>query len=106
MEEEVKEVIEEPKTELTEEEAKVAAENVGKILEVLDRYKSLDQRRREKFERLKLEAESLPDGHYKKRQLAYKMLELSKKINPNVVWDSKEKGTYRKSEVKVEKADE
>lgn len=95
---------EEPKLELTEEEAKIAAENVGQILGVLNKYKSLQERRKEKFEKMKKEQEELPEGHYKKKQLAYKMLELSKKISPKVFWNSSEKGTYRKP--KKEKADE
>ena len=97
--------IKEPKTELTEEEAKIAAKNVGKLIDVLGKYKSLQERRKEKFETLKAEAESLPDGHYKKKQIAYKMLELSKLINPNVFWNSSEKGTYKKDE-KTEIVDE
>lgn len=95
---------EEPKLELTEEEAKIAAENVGQILDVLNQYKSPQEKRKEKFERMKKEQEELPEGHYKKKQLAYKMLALSKKISPNVFWNSSEKGTYRKS--KEEKAGE
>lgn len=90
--------IKEPKTELTEEEAKIAAENVSKLMGVLNKYKSLQERRKDKFEKLKAEAEKLPDGHYKKKQIAYKMLELSKLINPNVFWNSSEKGTYKKEE--------
>lgn len=85
-----------PKVDLTEEEAKVAAENVSKLIDVLDRYKSLEQRRREKFDRMKKEFDELPEGHYKKKQLSFKLLELSKKISPKVFWDSKTKGTYRK----------
>lgn len=90
--------VEDPKTELTEEEAKVAAENVTKLMGVLDKYKSLQERRKDKFEKLKAEAENLPDDSYKKKQIAYKMLELSKLINPNVFWNSSEKGTYRKKD--------
>ena len=86
----------EPKVELTEEEAKIAAENVGQILDVLKQYKTPQEKRKEKFERMKKEQEELPEGHYKKKQLAYKMLELSKKISPKIFWNSNEKGTYRK----------
>lgn len=118
MEENIKEVVvqdeteqfeeaqqEKPNLELTEEEAKIAAKNVGKLIDVLGKYKPLQERRKEKFETLKAEAESLPDGHYKKKQIAYKMLELSKLINPNVFWNSSEKGTYKKDE-KTEIVDE
>ena len=87
---------EKPKVDLTEEEAKVAAENVSKLIDVLDRYKSIDQRRKEKFDKIKEELDELPEGHYKKKQLSFKLLELSKKISPKVFWDSKTKGTYRK----------
>jgi hypothetical protein len=87
---------EKPKVDLTEEEAKVAAENVSKLIDVLDRYKSIDQRRKEKFDKIKKELDELPEGHYKKKQLSFKLLELSKKISPKVFWDSKTKGTYRK----------
>ena len=93
-----------PQTELTEEEAKVAAENVGKFIELLDMYKSPTEKRKEKFEKLKEDEKELPEGCYKKKQIAFKMLELSKKINPRVFWDSKTKGTYKKN--KQEKADE
>lgn len=96
---------EKPNLELTEEEAKIAAENVGKLIDVLGKYKPLQERRKEKFEKLKADADKLPDGHYKKKQIAYKMLELSKLINPNVFWNSSEKGTYRKSK-KAEVVDE
>lgn len=85
-----------PKVDLTEEEAKVASENVSKLIDVLDRYKSIDQRRKEKFDKIKKELDELPEGHYKKKQLSFKLLELSKKISPKVFWDSKTKGTYRK----------
>ena len=85
-----------PKVDLTEEEAKVAAENVSKLIDVLDRYKPISQRRKEKFDKIKKELDELPEGHYKKKQLSFKLLELSKKISPKVFWDSKTKGTYRK----------
>lgn len=87
---------EKPKVDLTEEEAKVAAENVSKLIDALDRYKTIDQRRREKFDKMKKELDELPEGHYKKKQLSFKLLELSKKISPKIFWDSKTKGTYRK----------
>jgi hypothetical protein len=87
---------EKPKVDLTEEEAKVAAENVSKLIDVLDRYKPISQRRKEKFDKIKKELDELPEGHYKKKQLSFKLLELSKKISPKVFWDSKTKGTYRK----------
>ena len=87
---------EKPKVDLTEEEAKVAAENVSKLIDVLDRYKPINQRRKEKFDKIKKELDELPEGHYKKKQLSFKLLELSKKISPKVFWDSKTKGTYRK----------
>lgn len=87
---------EKPKVDLTEEEAKVAAENVSKLIDVLDRYKPISQRRKEKFDKMKKELDELPEGHYKKKQLSFKLLELSKKISPKVFWDSKTKGTYRK----------
>lgn len=92
-----------PKTDLTEEEAKMAAENVKEVIQVLDYYKKLENQRQAKFDKMKEEAESLPEGHYKKKQLATKMLELAKKMKPKMIWNSKEKGTYRK---KQEKADE
>lgn len=85
------------KIELTEEEAKIAAENVGKIIDVLGQYKTLAERRRMRFDKMKEEYDSLPDESYKKKQLAFKMLRLSKQISPNVVWDSS-KGTYRNEE--------
>jgi len=88
---------EKPKVDLTEEEAKVAAENVSKLIDVLDRYKPINQRRKEKFDKIKKELDELPEGHYKKKQLSFKLLELSKKISPKVFWDSKTKGTYRKN---------
>lgn len=44
---------EKPKVDLTEEEAKVAAENVSKLIDVLDRYKPISQRRKEKFDKIK-----------------------------------------------------
>lgn len=88
---------EKPKVDLTEEEAKVAAENVSKLIDVLDRYKPISQRRKEKFDKIKKELDELPEGHYKKKQLSFKLLELSKKISPKVFWDSKTKGTYRKN---------
>lgn len=88
---------EKPKIDLTEEEAKVAAENVSKLIDVLDRYKPISQRRKEKFDKMKKELDELPEGHYKKKQLSFKLLELSKKISPKVFWDSKTKGTYRKN---------
>lgn len=87
---------EKPKVDLTEEEAKVAAENVSKLIDVLDRYKPINQRRKEKFDKIKKELDELPEGHYKKKQLSFKLLELSKKISPKVFWDSKTKGTYKK----------
>lgn len=87
---------EKPKVDLTEEEAKVAAENVSKLIDVLNRYKPISQRRKEKFDKIKKELDELPEGHYKKKQLSFKLLELSKKISPKVFWDSKTKGTYRK----------
>ena len=87
---------EKPKVDLTEEEAKVAAENVSKLIDVLDRYKPISQRRKEKFDKIKKELDELPEGHYKKKQLSFKLLELSKKISPKVFRDSKTKGTYRK----------
>lgn len=87
---------EKPKVDLTEEEAKVAAENVSKLIDVLDRYKPISQRRKEKFDKIKKELDELPEEHYKKKQLSFKLLELSKKISPKVFWDSKTKGTYRK----------
>lgn len=70
---------EKPKVDLTEEEAKVAAENVSKLIDVLDRYKPINQRRKEKFDKIKKELDELPEGHYKKKQLSFKLLELSKK---------------------------
>lgn len=88
---------EKPKVDLTEEEAKIAAENVSKLIDVLDRYKPINQRRKEKFDKIKKELDELPEGHYKKKQLSFKLLELSKKISPKVFWDSKAKGTYRKN---------
>lgn len=88
---------EKPKVDLTEEEAKVAAENVSKLIDVLDRYKPINQRRKEKFDKIKKELDELPEGHYKKKQLSFKLLELSKKISPKVFWDSKTKGTYKKN---------
>ena len=92
---------EKPKVDLTEEEAKVAAENVSKLIDVLDRYKPISQRRKEKFDKIKKELDELPEGHYKKKQLSFKLLELSKKISPKVFWDSKTKGTDRKKSGEV-----
>lgn len=91
-----------PKTDLTEEEAKVAAENVKEVIQVLDYYKKLENQRQAKFDKMKEEAEALPEGHYKKKQLATKMLELAKKMKPKIVWNSREKGTYRKEQKKVD----
>ena len=100
MDEEVKEEIkeeakEEIKTDFSEEEAKIASENVGKLLQLMDKYKPLRERRIDKFNKLKEDYEKLPENSYKRKQIAMKMLELSKKINPKTVWDSS-KGTYTK----------
>ena len=57
---------EKPKVDLTEEEAKVAAENVSKLIDVLDRYKPISQKRKEKFAKIKEDLDKLPEGHYKK----------------------------------------
>lgn len=87
----------EPKVELTEEEAKVAAENVKKLMQLMDKYKSPRQRQEEKLARWKEEYENMSDDNYKKKQLESKIALLDKKVNPNVLWDSS-KGTYVKSE--------
>ena len=86
---------EEIKTDFSEEEAKIASENVGKLLQLMDKYKPLRERRIDKFNKLKEDYEKLPENSYKRKQIAMKMLELSKKINPKTVWDSS-KGTYTK----------
>lgn len=96
-EEVTEEEVVEPKVELTEEEAKVAAENVKKLMQLMDKYKSPRQRQEEKLARWKEEYENMSDDNYKKKQLESKIALLDKKVNPNVLWDSS-KGTYVKSE--------
>lgn len=86
---------EEMKTDFSEEEAKIASENVGKLLQLMDKYKPLRERRIDKFNKLKEDYEKLPEDSYKRKQIAIKMLELSKKINPKTFWDSSN-GTYKK----------
>lgn len=97
VEEVTEEEVVEPKVELTEEEAKIAAENVKKLMQLMDRYKSPKERQAEKLARWKEEYENMSDDNYKKKQLEMKIAQLDKKLNPTVLWDSS-KGTYIKSE--------
>ena len=85
-----------PKTELTDEEAKIAAGNVSKLLELMDHYAEIKQKRENKLKKYKEEIESLPEGHWKRPQLEAKATILDKKIHPTIVWDSSSKGTYKK----------
>lgn len=84
-----------PKTEMTEEEAKIAAENVKQLLKLMEQYKSPKERQAEKLKKMEEEYEQLPEDHYKKKQLAGKIYMLNKKVNPTVIWDSS-KGVYHK----------
>lgn len=77
--------IKEPKIELTEEEAKTAAENVTRLLEALKRYQSLEARRKEKLSDLRKEYESLPDDSYKKKQVWSKIKVLERIAEPKWV---------------------
>lgn len=74
-----------PKVELTEEEAKTAAENVTRLLGVLKRYQSLEARRKEKLSNLRKEYESLPDDSYKKKQVWSKIKVLERIAEPKWV---------------------
>ena len=74
-----------PKVELTEEEAKTAAENVTRLLEELKRYQSLEARRKEKLSNLRKEYESLPDDSYKKKQVWSKIKVLERIAEPKWV---------------------
>lgn len=87
-----------PKIEMTEEEAKIAAENVKKLMQLMDKYKSPKERQAEKLKKYEEEYEKLPDGHYKKKQLEGKIYNLQRKVKPTIVWDSS-KGTYVKKQV-------
>lgn len=73
------------KVEFTEEEAKIAAENVKKMLETLNKYKPLNERRVDKMKKLKEEHDSLPEGHYKRKQIQFKIYDLGKKVNRNII---------------------
>ena len=73
------------KVELTEEEAKTAAENVTRLLEALKRYQSLEARRKEKLSNLRKEYESLPDDSYKKKQVWSKIKVLERIAEPKWV---------------------
>lgn len=97
VEEVTEEEVVEPKVELTEEEAKIAAENVKQLIQLIDTYKLPRQKQEEKLARWKEEYENMSDDNYKKKQLASKISLLDRKLNPNVLWDSS-KGTYVKSE--------
>lgn len=94
----------EPKVELTEEEAKIAAENVKQLIQLIDTYKLPRQKREEKLAKWKEEYENMSDDNYKKKQLASKIAWLERKLYPDVLWDSS-KGTYVKSE-QTEKVEE
>ena len=91
MEENVEEVVipeeeeKKPKVELTEEEAKTAAENVTRLLEALKRYQSHEARRKEKLSNLRKEYESLPDDSYKKKQVWSKIKVLERIAEPKWV---------------------
>lgn len=74
-----------PKVELTEEEAKTAAENVTRLLEALKRYQSLEARRKEKLSDLRKEYKSLPDDSYKKKQVWSKIKVLERIAEPKWV---------------------
>lgn len=74
-----------PKVELTEEEAKIAAENVTRLLGVLKRYQGLEARRKEKLSNLRKEYESLPDDSYKKKQVWSKIKVLERIAEPKWV---------------------
>ena len=74
-----------PKVELTEEEAKTAAENVTRLLGVLKRYQSLEARRKEKLSNLRKEYESLPDDSYKQKQVWSKIKVLERIAEPKWV---------------------
>ena len=74
-----------PKVELTEEEAKTAAENVTHLLQALKRYQSLDASREEKQSNLRKEYEELPDDSYKKKQVWTKIKVLERIAEPKWV---------------------
>ena len=99
MEENVEEVVvqeeateeeKKPKVELTEEEAKTAAENVTHLLQALKRYQSLDARRKEKLSNLRKEYEELSDDSYKKKQVWAKIKVLERIAEPKWVSTKKD----------------
>lgn len=82
----------------TEEEAMIAAENVKDILKLIDSFKPQKRKMIDKFYNM-LDTYNKTENSYRKKQLAFKLLELSKKIGPNMKWDSTKNGTYRKKEI-------
>lgn len=82
----------------TEEEAMIAAENVKDILKLIDSFKPQKRKMIDKFYNM-LDTYNKTENSYRKKQLAFKLLELSKKIGPNMKWDSAKNGTYRKKEI-------
>ncbi len=90
---------------LTDEEAETALENVNEMVGLLNYFKSLKERKKDKLIKMREKYDSLPDGHYKKKQLEFKMYDLVKEISPTIVWDSKAKGTYIKNECPTSKQD-
>lgn len=82
----------------TEEEAMIAAENVKDILKLMDNFKPQKRKMIDKFYNM-LDTYNKTENSYRKKQLAFKLLELSKKIGPNVKWDSIKNGTYKKKEI-------
>lgn len=89
---------EQEKTNFTEEEAKIAAENVAEVLKTLDKFKSLNERRVDKMKKLKEQYDSLPEGHYKRKQIESKIYDLGKKVNPTIVTANNEGKKGEKSE--------
>ena len=86
------------KTEFTEEEAKIAAENIGELLKGLESFKTVNERRVEKMKKLQALYETLPEDHWKRKSIEIEIFELGRKVNPNIVWDSSKQGTYKKKE--------
>lgn len=84
--------------ELTEEEAKKAAEQVGELIKWYDEeLAEIKHSNKLKAMRLKKEIEELPEGDYRKVQRKAEF-----ETMPKIVWDSGVLGTYRK---KVDKKD-
>ena len=75
-----------------------ATEENGAILRNINHQwfnRQSKERQAERLKKYQEEYDSLPEDHYKKKQLAGKIYILNKKVHPTVVWDSS-KGVYRK----------